>query len=353
MSDENLIEYGIEGEDLEYPTVLSDEAFLYLTKPDDSSVNEVCESLEVVDWETPNTDELGRLTVLTNPALIDKLKPVLDTEYRSLPEALNIVSGFYGDRFPNMQFADWVKLLNAINWKSPYTSPIPKATNPEVNSKTKTKTVNLRVQYPDGRIIQHPKASDTYAIIIETHNPEEINSLNIRHAGINIVQRELDDKYGSAQREISDGWYVFTNTSTPTKRNDLKIISDKLGLNLQVDLISTETGNVVEVEEKECSSNRQKLRVAFPDGRTIQPTKVVEALVEVVKYAGAGRVRELNIVCCADNLILKNPRPRYVGACKPVGEGWLCNTCSDTPTKYEQILYISKSLNLGIKVEII
>ena len=81
--------------------------------------------------------------------------------------------------------------------------------------------------------------------------------------------------------------------------------------------------------------------------------KVLEALVEVVKYAGVDRVRELGINCCADNLILKNPAPRYKKLCKPVGNGWLCNTCSDTITKFNQITEISQKLNLGIKVELV
>lgn len=73
----------------------------------------------------------------------------------------------------------------------------------------------------------------------------------------------------------------------------------------------------------------------------------------MVKYAGPERVRDLGITVCADNLVLKNPKPRYITPCKPVGNGWLVNTCSDTPTKYEQIKYISDKLSLNLSVEII
>ena len=61
----------------------------------------------------------------------------------------------------------------------------------------------------------------------------------------------------------------------------------------------------------------------------------------------------LNTSIYANNLVLKAPKPRYEKPCKPVGNGWLVNTCSDTPTKYEQIHTISERLNLGILVEII
>lgn len=53
------------------------------------------------------------------------------------------------------------------------------------------------------------------------------------------------------------------------------------------------------------------------------------------------------------NLVLKTPKPRYIKPCKPVGNGWFVNTCSDTPTKYEQIKKISTDLGLDLQVEII
>ena len=119
-------------------------------------------------------------------------------------------------------------------------------------------------------------------------------------------------------------------------------------------LVSLDSSNSVSLPvTNDKSGKREKIRVRFPDGKEILPTKVLDALIEVVKYAGAEHVRSLNIICCADNLILKNPAPRYVNPSKPVGDGWLCNTCSDTRTKYEQIKTISDKLNLGLEVELI
>uniref|UniRef100_UPI004027A3E0 Arm DNA-binding domain-containing protein n=1 Tax=Candidatus Cryptobacteroides bacterium TaxID=3085639 RepID=UPI004027A3E0 len=43
----------------------------------------------------------------------------------------------------------------------------------------------------------------------------------------------------------------------------------------------------------------------------------------------------------------------YQRPCKTVGNGWLCNTCSDTGTKFAQISEISNRLNLGLKVELV
>ena len=118
-----------------------------------------------------------------------------------------------------------------------------------------------------------------------------------------------------------------------------------------------ETGSIIEpsksVDGYGQSSGREKLRITFPDGRVFQPQKVLETLVEVVKFAGAERVHSLNINWCGDNLILKNPKPRYQKPCKPCGDGWLVNTCSDTRSKFELISEISRRLDLGIKAEIV
>jgi len=135
----------------------------------------------------------------------------------------------------------------------------------------------------------------------------------------------------------------------------LEAIAEFFDLNIKIDYVSLDSDEVDTDENvpEDIDSSRKKIKVTFPDGRIIQPHKVLEALVEVVKYAGPERVRDLNIICCADNLILKNPKPRYEKPCKPVGDGWLCNTCSDTGTKYQQIMDISNRLNLGLKAEIV
>ena len=219
--------------------------------------------------------------------------------------------------------------------------------------KTKGKSEVLRVEFPNGKVVQCNRATDTYVEVIEYAGPSAVNALGITHAGVNIVADSYDTQYASAQRKISDGWLVFTNTSTRQKHQDLLLISEKLDLNIVVNLISTSTGEIIEAEEAVSISTRAKLEVRFPDGKIIQPNRVYEAVVEVVKYAGPERVRELNITTCGDNLVLRNPKPRYLTACKRVGDGWFVNTCSDTQRKYEQICRISSSLNLGISAKII
>lgn len=79
------------------------------------------DKIDGVDWESIFTDSHGKLTRIANPQLIDLLRPVLDTEYRKLPVAYQIISNFYGNRYENiMELKDWNNLLNQIDWQSPY-----------------------------------------------------------------------------------------------------------------------------------------------------------------------------------------------------------------------------------------
>lgn len=301
------------------------------------------------DWEADYEDEYGNLVKLMNPELLKQLRPYLDKEYPSLPPAYNIIEDFYHDRYPKMQMKDWGRLIKEIDWSKCNEDGI----IPEEVKGSKKKTHILRVVFPDGRIVEDKNVSTTYCEFIKEVGAEEISILEISHAGVNIVSRELDPKYASYQRDIGDGWYVMTNSPTPIKYQDLLKIIDEYGLDISVSLVSLDSSASSLPIPNEKNGKREKIRVVFPDGRCIQPTKVLEALIEVVKYAGAERVRSLKIVCCADNLILKNPAPRYINPSKPVGDGWLCNTCSDTRTKFDQIKTISDRLNLGLEVELI
>lgn len=250
--------------------------------------------------------------------------------------------------------------MNSIDWTDPYfhddlvinktSSAIAIILEPPKRNKTHI----LRVEFPDGTVLQEKNVSETYAQTIKLIGPELVALVELSHAGVSIVSKTLDAKYAQYQKPIGDGWYVMTNSSTNTKCTDLQLISDELELDLKISLVPLDGSEITVLPHVEMPEGaRAKIRVTFPDGHVSQPSKVLEVLVEVVKYAGADRVRRLGIICCGANLILKNPSPRYHKPCKPVGDGWLCNTCSDTVTKFSQISEISNKLGLGLKVELV
>lgn len=188
------------------------------------------------DWEAEYTDADGKLTRIANPKLIDLLRPYLDIEYKKTAAALNIIEKFYGDRFPNMEFADWRRLLNDIDWSAPYNSG-KTAKSISSNTPKRIKRHTLRVEFQDGRIFQNDIVSDTYAAVIKEIGPELVELVGLSHSGVEIVSKTIDQKYGKYQKPIGEGWYVMTNSSTERKCSDLQALSVDLELGLKVSLI--------------------------------------------------------------------------------------------------------------------
>lgn len=106
-------------------------------------------------------------------------------------------------------------------------------------------------------------------------------------------------------------------------------------------------------EEQRTDSSRYIIRVKYPNGSVFSSDLVWETLVDVVNYAGAERVRQLNITHLGDNLVTPrlNDNPQYRRAQKRVGTGLYICTLSSTDAKYKQIERINKELQLGLKVE--
>lgn len=315
------------------------------------SESDTDELYEDTDWEAMFLDDEYKLTRIANPLLIDLLRPYLDTEYKSTACAFNIIEDFYAKRFPLMQLKDWQKLFEKIDWSNPYYSPSI-AAEPE----GKRKSHILRVTYPNGTIIQERVVAKTLIEVVRTSNPVQIAALNIYLAGVNLVAKELSEKYEKCQVPIQDGYYVMTLSDTLRKYQIIKTISDALKLNLTVDFISIDDSDQPRAQPKPYPIPKQlkaKIRVTFPDGRIIQEGRVSQTLVAVVKYVGAENVLRLEISINNDYLVTNKKNPLYEKSLKPLGNGLYLHTKSSTQTKFSQIQQISDDLNLFFTVEYI
>ena len=107
-------------------------------------------------------------------------------------------------------------------------------------------------------------------------------------------------------------------------------------------------------EDKRPSKRQRKyiIRVQFPDNHISCNHHVWETLVDVVRYAGPERVQGLNITIMGGNLVSRelHENERYRVGQKEVEPGLYVCTYSSTDTKYEQIKFINKRLNLGLRI---
>lgn len=125
---------------------------------------------------------------------------------------------------------------------------------------------------------------------------------------------------------------------------------------LDIKLVESQPIQERSLRSSEQPTRRQKkynIRVLFPDNRLSYHEHVWETLVDVVQYAGAERVRSLNISIMGDNLVSPNlnPNERYRAGQKEVEPGLYVCTYSSTDTKVEQIKTINRELKLGLKLE--
>ena len=98
-------------------------------------------------------------------------------------------------------------------------------------------TKGMRVIFPDGTVIWHRAAIDTFIEALRKIGLERIPAVGIEHGnGYNLVSR---DKRPTVPDRIwqheCDGWYIYSNISNGTKSEDLKRISDYYHLGLKIE----------------------------------------------------------------------------------------------------------------------
>lgn len=313
---------------------------------------EVTHYEEAVDYDTPYFKK-GKITKVANPAVLHKIEEYLNTEYTAPISAINVLKEYYSKKFElQMEFKDWMKLTQEIDWSTCYNTP----SLPVEKKVTRKKSHFLRVSFSDGRVLQHRNSARVFAKVIEECFPDLIAEMGIMVAGVNVVSKELSERYSGAQMPICNGeYYVMTNLSTTDKCDILARIDNELGLNYKAELIPIE-----EFKDSDAfvcdlpSASRKRIRVTFPDGRVIQNAQVQQTLVDVVKYANPESVRDLGLKM-SDSNIITNDTSIVEGQnkWKLVENDYYVNTGSSTADKFVQIKAINDSLNLGLKIELI
>ena len=98
-------------------------------------------------------------------------------------------------------------------------------------------TKGMRVTFPDGTVIWHRQAIDTFIDALRKIGLERIPEVGIKHGnGYNLVSRDKRPTVpGRIWQHECDGWYIYSNISNSTKADDLKRISDHYRLGLKIE----------------------------------------------------------------------------------------------------------------------
>ena len=125
------------------------------------------------------------------------------------------------------------------------------------------------------------------------------------------------------------------------------------------DAVEIKPDPIVEHTEKKkggkkiVTNPRTRLRITMPDGSIIEEHTAWESLHKFVLKVGVDKVRAVGLIANKSPLVSNTVDKKYQTAQKPLGNGWLLMTCSDTSTKRKQILAIASYLGMKINVDII
>lgn len=176
----------------------------------------------------------------------------------------------------------------------------------------------------------------------------------IRTEILPTLTEKIEPALAQVQRElvlvVDYGPGVPLKVSLSRKRNITEVLPDA---------VEIKPDPVVEHTEKKkggkkvVTNPRTRLRITMPDGSIIEERTAWESLHKFVLKVGVDKVRAVGIIANKIPLVSNTVDKKYQTAQKPLGNGYLLMTCSDTATKRKQILTIAEAFHIQVKVEII
>ena len=103
---------------------------------------------------------------------------------------------------------------------------------------------HIKVVWPDGRIMENNNSTTTLIDVINAIGPARVAELGMKISGYDLLSREKighnEGGYGNSQRQINDGYWLVTKFSTDAKLAKLQELSNRLNLDLKVEVIEIE-----------------------------------------------------------------------------------------------------------------
>lgn len=191
--------------------------------------------LELGDDLLKQTNELEQEIIKKEilPVISEKIEPIIGQIQRELVLVVDYV--------PNEPLS--VRLSRKRNFSAEMET-IEIVPDPQVehnigtikrNATKKSSKTNLRVTFPDGKVIENRFAYETLYEVVKLAGTEKVRALGIVQCGVPLVSNTLDNFYN--QKEIGKGLYLITHSSTVQKRQQIERISEALKLGLEIEIV--------------------------------------------------------------------------------------------------------------------
>lgn len=176
----------------------------------------------------------------------------------------------------------------------------------------------------------------------------------IKNEVLPVVTKSIEPVLSQVERELVLVVDYVPGTplkvSLSRKRNLFDVLEDVVEITPDPEVEHTEKKKG---GKKVVTNPRTRLRITMPDGSIIEERTAWESLHKFVLNVGVDKVRAVGLIANKIPLVSNTVDKKYQIAQKPLGNGWLLMTCSDTATKRKQILSIASHHNLNVTVDII
>lgn len=176
----------------------------------------------------------------------------------------------------------------------------------------------------------------------------------IKNEVLPVVSKSIEPALSQVERELVLVVDYVPGTplkvSLSRKRNLFDALEDVVEIKPDPEVEHTEKKKG---GKKVVTNPRTRLRITMPDGLIIEERTAWQSLQKFILRVGVERVRAVGLIANKIPLVSNTVDKNYKTAQKPLGNGWLLMTCSDTATKRKQILAIAEALGLSINVEIV
>jgi len=176
----------------------------------------------------------------------------------------------------------------------------------------------------------------------------------IKNEVLPVVSKSIEPALSQVERELVLVVDYVPGTplkvSLSRKRNLFDALEDVVEIKPDPEVEHTEKKKG---GKKVVTNPRTRLRITMPDGSIIEERTAWESLQKFILRVGVEKVRAVGLIANKIPLVSNTADKKYKTAQKPLGNGWLLMTCSDTATKRKQILTIASQIGMKINVDII
>ena len=197
-----------------------------------------------------NKDVLQQVEELEEGIIKEEILPALSNDIaprlKPIKRDLVLVVEYHPDEPINVALSRKAKISEILGAKtltpkssipvSSKVAPIPVEPH-EPSKHIENETKGLKVTFPDGTVIWHRAAIDTFIDTLRKIGLQRIPAVGIKHGhGYNLVSKDKRPPVaGHIWQHECEGWYIYSNISNATKVEDLKRISSYYHIKLKIE----------------------------------------------------------------------------------------------------------------------